>query len=73
MSTSNLHKRICAINIVEAVFNACCAVWLGIVLMASVQAQSFTGSITGTVNDPNGAAIVSATVTLTATDTGQTR
>ncbi|HKE04264.1 MAG TPA: carboxypeptidase regulatory-like domain-containing protein [Blastocatellia bacterium] len=37
------------------------------------QAQSFTGSISGMITDPNGAVIQNATVTLTAADTGLTR
>jgi len=48
-----------------------------IVLMASaaisVKAQSFTGSISGTVVDQAGAAINNATVTLIAVETGRTR
>src|SRR5262249_2642135 len=39
----------------------------------SAQAQSFTGSISGTVTDPMGAVVPNVTITLTASDTGQTR
>lgn len=53
------------------------AVLLCLTLLASAtvpaQAQSFTGSISGMVTDPNGAVIQNATLTLTAADTGLTR
>ena len=42
-------------------------------LAVSTQAQSFTGSISGTISDPAGAVIPGATITLTAVETGQTR
>jgi hypothetical protein len=55
------------------VLNAGWAVALCAVILSFAQGQSFTGSISGTVNDQNGAAVTSATVTLTATETGQSR
>jgi len=52
-------------------------VLFGFILLAvfqvSAMAQSFTGSIRGTVTDPAGAVIPNATVMVMAVDTGQTR
>src|SRR3989442_15541678 len=38
---------------------------------ASLVAQSFTGTIAGTVNDPSGAVVPGVTVTMTQLDTGR--
>jgi hypothetical protein len=46
---------------------------LMVLIALPAQSQSFTGSISGAVVDPAGAASASATVTLTAVETGQTR
>src|SRR4051794_3804742 len=45
-----------------------------VVLVPSLWAQSAgTGALTGTVSDPTGGVVPGATVTLTSTDTNQTR
>lgn len=52
--------------------SVCCGIFTVFLLILSVSfttAQEFRGSITGTVNDPNGAIIPGATVTLTNTET----
>ncbi|MBS1788638.1 MAG: TonB-dependent receptor [Acidobacteria bacterium] len=41
--------------------------------VSAIYAQSFTGSINGIVTDPAGAALANASITLTASATGQTR
>ncbi|MDQ3259053.1 MAG: carboxypeptidase-like regulatory domain-containing protein, partial [Acidobacteriota bacterium] len=49
------------------------AVLLALFMPESGDAQALYGSITGNVQDPNGAAIPGATVTITNTETNQTR
>jgi hypothetical protein len=56
-----------------ALFNAIFAIALLAAITISAQAQTFTGSISGTVTDQAGASIPDATVILTAVGTGQTR
>ena len=48
-------------------------IYLALLLAASLTAQSFRGSVKGTVEDPSGAALTGAKVTATNTDTGVTR
>src|SRR5262249_647651 len=57
----------------QALLVAVFALALLAVTAISTEAQSFTGSISGTITDPAGAVIPNATVTLTAVDTGRTR
>ncbi len=57
----------------RALLGAVLAITLMVPAAAIARAQSFTGSISGTVTDPAGAVIPNATVTLTAVDTGRTR
>jgi hypothetical protein len=57
----------------QAMQSAGCAIMLMALMTVSMAAQSFTGSISGTVADPAGAIIKNASVTLTSVETGQTR
>src|SRR5262245_26296388 len=57
----------------QALFIAVFVLALSVVMALSTEAQSFTGSITGTITDPAGAVVPNATVTLTALETGRTR
>ena len=51
-----------------------CAVLIFTVLLAAVlTAQTFTGSISGTVTDPAGAMVPAASLSLTNLDTNETR
>lgn len=54
-------------------FVTCAALACALLSASPAHAQSDRGSITGTVSDPNGAAVVGAKVTATSLDTGETR
>ena len=66
MSTSFLRRSASALMFVLL----CLALGVG---TASAQSQASTGQITGTVTDPNGAAVANASVTVTNNETGFTR
>src|SRR5215469_10250278 len=55
--------------------NVCALLFLGFLLsLQSLNAQTAgTGALTGTIKDPSGAVVPSATVTLTSIDTGVAR
>jgi Carboxypeptidase regulatory-like domain len=57
----------------QTFFSAVFAIALLAAITISAQAQTFTGSISGTVTDQAGAVVPNATVTLTAVGTGLTR
>src|SRR5919202_6126950 len=66
MSTSFLRRSASALMFVLL----CLALGVG---TAPAQSQASTGQITGTVTDPNGAAVANASVTVTNNETGFTR
>src|ERR1051326_7563275 len=57
----------------RAMLSVVCTAMLMALVLVSIEAQSFTGSISGTVSDQARAVIAQATVTLTSIETGQTR
>jgi hypothetical protein len=66
MSKSFLHRSASALMLLLL----CLALGVG---TAAAQSQASTGQITGTVSDPNGAAVSGASVTVTNNETGFTR
>jgi Carboxypeptidase regulatory-like domain/TonB-dependent Receptor Plug Domain/TonB dependent receptor len=62
-----------SLSIADAFLRGCIIVALCASLSIAVQAQSYTGSITGIVTDPNSAVIANANVSLTSVETGLTR
>jgi Carboxypeptidase regulatory-like domain/TonB-dependent Receptor Plug Domain len=62
-----------SLSLADAFLKACIIVALCASLSIAAQAQSYTGSITGIVTDPNNAVIANANVSLTSVETGLTR
>jgi hypothetical protein len=65
----DVNESICKSRVIQALF---CALLLLLAIPFAANAQNYSGSISGTVTDPSGAAVAGATVTVVNTGTNAT-